>query len=350
MTTGGGFPAHGLAACHTLLSMTNEENAYDTCARLREAPAMVFVIPCYNEEAALHVTAGVLKSKLQDLKDAGQIASDSSVVFVDDGSADKTWDVITSLHNECPDMFHGVKLAHNRGHQNALFAGLMHALHLNVDAAVSMDADLQDDPNAVDGMVAAYREGAEIVYGVRDNRDTDTVFKRGTAHAFYSMMKWLGTETVPDHADYRLMSRAALQALSQYRESNLFLRGLVPSLGFKTAKVFYKRGTRVAGESKYPLKKMVSFAIEGVTSFSTKPLTMITGLGVFSVFVGVIMLVYTLISVFSGHAVAGWGSMMCSLWILGGFILLSLGVTGEYIAKIYLEVKARPRYIIEESL
>ncbi|MDU4038437.1 MAG: glycosyltransferase family 2 protein [Bifidobacterium dentium] len=330
--------------------MTNEENAYDTCARLREAPAMVFVIPCYNEEAALHVTAGVLKSKLQDLKDTGQIASDSSVVFVDDGSADKTWDVITSLHNECPDMFHGVKLAHNRGHQNALFAGLMHALHLNVDAAVSMDADLQDDPNAVDGMVAAYREGAEIVYGVRDNRDTDTAFKRGTAHAFYSMMKWLGTETVPDHADYRLMSRAALQALSQYRESNLFLRGLAPSLGFKTAKVFYKRGTRVAGESKYPLKKMVSFAIEGVTSFSTKPLTMITGLGIFSVFVGVIMLVYTLISVFSGHAVAGWGSMMCSLWILGGFILLSLGVTGEYIAKIYLEVKARPRYIIEESL
>lgn len=235
--------------------MTNEENAYDTCARLREAPAMVFVIPCYNEEAALHVTAGVLKSKLQDLKDAGQIASDSSVVFVDDGSADKTWDVITSLHDECPDMFHGVKLAHNRGHQNALFAGLMHALHLNVDAAVSMDADLQDDPNAVDGMVAAYREGAEIVYGVRDNRDTDTAFKRGTAHAFYSMMKWLGTETVPDHADYRLMSRAALQALSQYRESNLFLRGLVTSLGFKTAKVFYKRGTRVAGESKYPLKK-----------------------------------------------------------------------------------------------
>ena len=202
-------------------------------------------------------------------------------VFVDDGSSDKTWGVISSLHDESSDIFHGVKLAHNRGHQNALFAGLMCALESNVDAVISMDADLQDDPNAVDEMILAYRQGAEIVYGVRDNRDTDTAFKRGTAHAFYSMMKWLGTETVPDHADYRLMSRVALQALSQYRESNLFLRGLVPSLGFKTAKVFYKRGVRVAGESKYPLKKMISFAVEGVTSFSTKPLTMITGLGLF---------------------------------------------------------------------
>lgn len=197
-------------------------------------------------------------------------------------------------------VFHGVKLAHNRGHQNALFAGLMRALSLDVDAAVSMDADLQDDPDAVDAMVQEYMQGAEIVYGVRDNRETDTAFKRGTAHAFYALMKWLGTETVPDHADYRLMSRTALQALSQYKESNLFLRGLVPSLGFKTAKVYYKRGTRVAGESKYPLRKMVAFAVEGVTSFSTKPLTMITGLGLFSVFVGIVMLVYTLVSVFQG--------------------------------------------------
>ncbi len=341
---------YGLTVCHILLDMSNEQKTSDTCAELREAPTMAFVIPCYNEEDALQATASVLKSKLQALKDANQIASDSSVVFVDDGSSDKTWGVISSLHDESSDIFHGVKLAHNRGHQNALFAGLMCALESNVDAVISMDADLQDDPNAVDEMILAYRQGAEIVYGVRDNRDTDTAFKRGTAHAFYSMMKWLGTETVPDHADYRLMSRVALQALSQYRESNLFLRGLVPSLGFKTAKVFYKRGVRVAGESKYPLKKMISFAVEGVTSFSTKPLTMITGLGLFSVFVGIIMLVYTLVSVFSGHAVAGWGSMMCSMWILGGFILLALGITGEYIAKIYIEVKGRPRYIVEKMI
>ena len=309
---------------------------------MRREPTLAFVIPCFNEEAALHMTADVLKKKMIQLENSQAVARDSFVIFVDDGSHDKTWDVITSLHEKDPSLFRGVKLAHNRGHQNALFAGLMHALSMNVDAVVSMDADLQDDPNAVDDMVQEYLRGAEIVYGVRDNRETDTAFKRGTAHAFYSLMKWLGTETVPDHADYRLMSRAALQALSQYKESNLFLRGLVPSLGFKTAKVYYK--------SKYPLKKMVSFAIEGVTSFSTKPLTMITGLGLFSVFVGIVMLIYTLISVFSGHAVAGWGSMMCSLWILGGFILLALGIIGEYIAKIYLEVKARPRYIVETTL
>lgn len=330
--------------------MTHDMETNKRGVQMRREPTLAFVIPCFNEEAALHMTADVLKKKMIQLENSQAVARDSFVIFVDDGSHDKTWDVITSLHEKDPSLFHGVKLAHNRGHQNALFAGLMHALSMNVDAVVSMDADLQDDPNAVDDMVQEYLWGAEIVYGVRDNRETDTAFKRGTAHAFYSLMKWLGTETVPDHADYRLMSRAALQALSQYKESNLFLRGLVPSLGFKTAKVYYKRGTRVAGESKYPLKKMVSFAIEGVTSFSTKPLTMITGLGLFSVFVGIVMLIYTLVSVFSGHAVAGWGSMMCSLWILGGFILLALGIIGEYIAKIYLEVKARPRYIVEATL
>ena len=330
--------------------MTHDMETNKRGVQMRCEPTLAFVIPCFNEEAALHMTADVLKKKMIQLENSQAVARDSFVIFVDDGSHDKTWDVITSLHEKDPSLFRGVKLAYNRGHQNALFAGLMHALSMNVDAVVSMDADLQDDPNAVDDMVQEYLRGAEIVYGVRDNRETDTAFKRGTAHAFYSLMKWLGTETVPDHADYRLMSRAALQALSQYKESNLFLRGLVPSLGFKTAKVYYKRGTRVAGESKYPLKKMVSFAIEGVTSFSTKPLTMITGLGLFSVFVGIVMLIYTLISVFSGHAVAGWGSMMCSLWILGGFILLALGIIGEYIAKIYLEVKARPRYIVETTL
>ena len=313
-------------------------------------PRIAFVIPCYNEEEALHVTAGVLRKKVETLSAAHAISAESSIIFVDDGSADATWNEIEQLHQEAPELFHGVKLAHNRGHQNALFAGLMHALDIGVDAAISMDADLQDDPNAADEMIERFRNGAEIVYGVRDSRETDTAFKRNTAHAFYSVMRWMGTETIPDHADYRLMGANALRALAEYGETNLFLRGIVPSLGFRTDKVYYQRGVRVAGESKYPLKKMISFAIEGITSFSVKPLSMITGLGVLSVVVGVIMLIYTLASVFSGHAVAGWGSMMCSLWLLGGMILVSLGIVGEYIGKIYMEVKHRPRFIVEKTV
>lgn len=314
------------------------------------APRIVFVLPCYNEEAALQVTAGVLQEKLNSLIARGSIAADSSALFVDDGSADGTWRQIESLHAADHTLFHGIKLAHNKGHQNALLAGLMGALDMGADAAISMDADLQDDPNAVDEMIDRFREGAEIVYGVRNSRETDTAFKRGTAHAFYSVMKWMGTETIPDHADYRLMGAAALRALSQYGEENLFLRGIVPSLGFSHDKVYYQRGARVAGESKYPLKKMIAFAIEGITSFSVKPLAVITGLGVLSVLVGLVMLVYTLVSVFSGNSVAGWGSMMCSLWLLGGLILVSLGVIGEYIGKIYVEVKHRPRYIVEHQI
>lgn len=313
-------------------------------------PRIAFVIPCYNEEEALHVTAGVLRKKVETLSAAHAISAESSIIFVDDGSADATWNEIEQLHQEAPELFHGVKLAHNRGHQNALFAGLMHALDIGVDAAISMDADLQDDPNAADEMIERFRNGAEIVYGVRDSRETDTAFKRNTAHAFYSVMRWMGTETIPDHADYRLMGANALRALAEYGETNLFLRGIVPSLGFRTDKVYYQRGVRVAGESKYPLKKMISFAIEGITSFSVKPLSMITGLGVLSVVVGVIMLIYTLASVFSGHAVAGWGSMMCSLWLIGGMILVSLGIVGEYIGKIYMEVKRRPRFIVEKTV
>ncbi|KAA8826297.1 glycosyltransferase family 2 protein [Bifidobacterium myosotis] len=313
-------------------------------------PRIAFVIPCYNEEEALHVTAGVLRKKVETLSAAHAISAESSIIFVDDGSADATWNEIEQLHQEAPELFHGVKLAHNRGHQNALFAGLMHALDIGVDAAISMDADLQDDPNAADEMIERFRNGVEIVYGVRDSRETDTAFKRNTAHAFYSVMRWMGTETIPDHADYRLMGANALRALAEYGETNLFLRGIVPSLGFRTDKVYYQRGVRVAGESKYPLKKMISFAIEGITSFSVKPLSMITGLGVLSVVVGIIMLIYTLASVFSGHAVAGWGSMMCSLWLLGGMILVSLGIVGEYIGKIYMEVKRRPRFIVEKTV
>ncbi|WP_129902843.1 glycosyltransferase family 2 protein [Bifidobacterium pseudolongum] len=330
--------------------MSEEPTTVATPAEMRMPPRTMLVIPCYNEEPGLRTTAGELRRILRQLIDVHQIDARSCVLFVDDGSKDGTWGVIRALHNEDPELFHGLKLAHNKGHQNALFAGLMHALHSPADVAVSMDADLQDDPGAVGAMVEAWREGAEIVYGVRDSRETDTAFKRGTAHMFYALMKGLGTETVPDHADYRLMSHTALEALAQYHESNLFLRGIVPSLGFPTAKVYYKRGERVAGESKYPLRKMVAFAVQGITSFSTKPLSLITGTGIVSVIVGIAMLIYTLISVCSGNAVAGWGSMMCSLWILGGLILVALGIVGEYIAKIYIEVKARPRYIIEETI
>lgn len=315
-----------------------------------ESPRIVFVLPCYNEEAALHTTAKVLCDKVNSLVACGSVSADSSVLFVDDGSADATWAEIVRLHESEPNRFHGIKLAHNKGHQHALFAGLMHALDLHADAAISMDADLQDDPNAVDEMIKIFRAGTEIVYGVRNSRATDTAFKRGTAHAFYSVMRLMGTETIPDHADYRLMGANALKALAQYGEENLFLRGIVPSLGFSHEQVFYQRGTRVAGESKYPLRKMINFAIDGITSFSVKPLAAITGLGVLSVFVGLVMLIYTLVSVFSGHSVAGWGSMMCSLWLLGGLILVALGVIGEYIGKIYIEVKHRPRYIVERQV
>ena len=330
--------------------MTHDMEANGRGVQMRREPTLAFVIPCFNEEAALHMTADVLKKKMIQLENSQAVARDSFVIFVDDGSHDKTWDVITSLHEKDPSLFRGVKLAHNRGHQNALFAGLMHALSMNVDAVVSMDADLQDDPNAVDDMVQEYLRGAEIVYGVRDNRETDTAFKRGTAHAFYSLMKWLGTETVPDHADYRLMSRAALQALSQYKESNLFLRGLVPSLGFKTAKVYYKRGTRVAGESKYPLKKMLALAFNGISSFSVKPISMILGAGMIIVLLSILAAIYALISYCTGHVVPGWTSLILSIWFLGGIQLMAVGLVGQYIGKIYIEVKHRPRYNIEKVL
>ncbi|BDR53622.1 glycosyl transferase [Bombiscardovia nodaiensis] len=295
-------------------------------------------------------TASVLYEKLEALEGQSKIASDSFILFVDDGSVDQTWLEIEQLHSLHPQCMHGIRFAHNKGHQNAVYAGLMKALGMHVDAAISMDADLQDDPNAIEEMVMQYREGSQIVYGVRNNRDTDSAFKRGSAHSFYRLMNWMGAETIPDHADFRLMGQAALSALSQYNEVNLFLRGIVPSLGFQTSKVYYKRSKRVAGESKYPLKKMVSLAIEGLTSFSVKPLSFITALGGFSVVIGIIMFIYTIVSVSTGHAVAGWGSLMCSIWLLGGLILMCLGIVGEYIGRIYLEVKNRPRYIIEQEV
>lgn len=332
------------------VTVKTTESLNSGAGTVRKPPFLVMVVPCYNEEAVLPESSHIMCQKIDELVDAGDIREDSCIMFVDDGSKDATWSIIDKLHQEKPVRFHGAKLAHNKGHQNALLAGMTHAYDIGADVIVSMDADLQDDPNAINEMVNDYREGAEIVYGVRDNRDTDTAFKRGTAEMFYKVMNALGTETVPDHADYRLMSRKALTALLEYQEENLFLRGIVPSIGMNNAKVYYKRGTRQAGESKYPLHKMVSFAMEGITSFSTKPLTMITGLGMTVTLIGIIMVIYAIVEVCQGRSVAGWGSLMASLWFIGGFILVALGVIGEYIAKIYQEVKHRPRFIIEETL
>ncbi len=309
---------------------------------------LYIVVPCYNEEEVLPETARRLGDKLKSLMNAGKISPQSRALFVNDGSKDKTWEIITRLHGENP-LLCGVNLSRNRGHQNALLAGLMTAKD-RADMVISMDADLQDDVDAADAMVDKYLAGADIVYGVRSSRKTDTFFKRTTAEAFYRMMDLLGAETVFNHADYRLMSKRALEGLAQFKEVNLFLRGIVPMIGYPTDTVEYERGERFAGESKYPLKKMLSFALEGVTSLSVKPLRMITGLGFLVFFVSLIMIVYNVVRWATGNTVAGWASLACSVWFIGGLILLSLGVIGEYIGKLYMESKGRPRFIIQQVL
>ena len=309
---------------------------------------LYIVVPCYNEEEVLPETARRLGDKLRALMAAGKIGPLSRVLFVNDGSKDKTWEVITKLHREDP-LLCGADLSRNRGHQNALLAGLMTAKD-RADMVISMDADLQDDVDAADAMVDKYLAGADIVYGVRSSRKTDTFFKRTTAEAFYRMMDLLGAETVFNHADYRLMSRRALEGLSQFKEVNLFLRGIVPMIGYPTDTVEYERGERFAGESKYPLKKMISFALEGVTSLSVKPLRMITGLGFLVFLASLVMIVYNVVRWATGNTVAGWASLACSVWFIGGLILLSLGVIGEYIGKLYMESKARPRFLIRQVL
>ncbi len=306
------------------------------------------VIPCYNEQEVLHETSSRIRAKLEELIAQGKIDSDSRVVFVNDGSKDSTWDIIRSLHEE-NELFQGINLSRNMGHQNALLAGLMTVKDI-CDAAISMDADLQDDIGAIDEMVDKFNAGTDIVYGVRSRRATDTFFKRATAEGFYKLMNHMGANTVYNHADYRLMSRRALLALSEFGEVNLFLRGIVPMVGFTTDCVYYERAERFAGESKYPLRKMISFAIEGVTSLSTKPIKMITGLGFFIFFVSIVVLVYCLIRYFTGHTIQGWTTTVLSVWAIGGLIMISLGVIGEYIGKIYLETKNRPRFIIESYL
>ncbi len=306
------------------------------------------VMPCYNEREVLPTTSSLLRDKLHHLIEAGKISADSRIIFVNDGSRDATWDIIQSLHEE-DEIFQGINLSKNMGHQNALLAGLMTAKDL-CDAAISLDADLQDDINAIDEMVDKFNAGCDVVYGVRSARKTDTFFKRTTAEGFYKLMDSLGAKTVYNHADYRLMSKRALMGLAEFGEVNLFLRGIVPMIGYKSDVVYYERAERFAGESKYPLSKMLSFAIQGITSLSTKPIRLITDLGIFIFFVSIVVLIYSLIRYFTGNTIKGWTTTVLSVWAIGGLIMISLGVIGEYIGKIYLETKNRPRFIIESYL
>ena len=308
-------------------------------------PVVYFVIPCYNEEKVLPETEKRLTAKMESMISSGLADEKSRILFVDDGSKDATWELIDQ-YSEKNRLVSGIKLAHNRGHQNALLAGLMTAKD-SADCAISLDADLQDDVDALDKFVKKYTEGCDIVYGVRNKRDTDTFFKRTTALGFYKFMAMLGVDLVYNHADYRLMSRRALEALSEYKEVNLFLRGLVPLIGYRCDYVYYDRHERFAGESKYPLKKMLSFAVDGITSFSVKPLKIIFNLGIAVFLVSLIGVIWSLISHANGGA-ASWVPAVWSLWLLGGILLLCMGVIGTYIGKIYGEVKARPRYKIDK--
>lgn len=317
---------------------------------MEREPKIAIVVPCYNEEQALPLTLPVLKEILNRLSTEKKISADSYVLCVDDGSRDNTWNDIEKFHKENPGFVKGISLAHNRGHQYALLAGLMTVMD-HCDAAISIDADLQDDPEAICRMVDEFRNGAEIVYGVRSSRETDTWFKRTSAHGFYSFQKSMGLETIYDHADYRLMSNRALHLLSEYGERNLFLRGIIPMIGLKTATVNYARNPRVAGESKYPLGKMLSFSIDGITSFSARPMRWIFLTGLFILLADVLIALYVLGSyLFGATTLPGWTSLMLSVWFLGSLILISIGVVGEYIGKIFVEVKNRPRYAIGRSL
>ena len=306
---------------------------------------LYIVVPCYNEEEALPETSRRLREKMHGLIEAGKISDDSRVMLVNDGSTDRTWEMICAL-NEADKLFCGVSLSRNRGHQNALLAGLMTARDRS-DFTISMDADLQDDIDAVDKMIDKYYEGCEIVYGVRSSRQKDSFFKRFTAEGFYKLLSKLGGEVVYNHADYRLMSKTALNALSQYGEVNLFLRGIVPMLGYKTGTVEYERGERIAGESKYPLKKMLALAAEGITSLSSKPIRAVLWTGVASLMADFILLVVFIVQACLGLGFDGWKPLLLVMLLLGGFILVGLGVIGEYVGKIYLETKHRPSYFIE---
>lgn len=306
------------------------------------------VVPCYNEEEVLPETTKRLAIKMETLIKNKLISKESKVMYVNDGSKDKTWDIIKKINKE-NSLFVGINLSRNRGHQNALLAGLMTAKNY-ADVVISMDADLQDDINAIDGFLAEYEKGSDIVYGVRSKREKDTFFKKFTAEAFYKLMKKMGVDIVFNHADYRLMSRRSLEALEKFEEVNLFLRGIVPLIGYKSSTVMYERNERFAGESKYPLKKMLAFAFDGITSFSIKPIRMIFNVGIVMFLISLIIMIYSLIRYFGNDTVSGWTFTVISIWMIAGVQMFSLGIVGEYIGKIYSETKKRPRFIIAEEL
>ena len=309
---------------------------------------LYLVIPCYNEEEVLPETSKRLTAKLGAMIEMGLISQDSKIVFVNDGSKDHTWQLIRQYHEENP-MIQGINLSRNKGHQSALLAGLM-TVREYCDMAISMDADLQDDVDAIEQFVEKYYEGCEVVYGVRSERKTDSFFKRASAQSFYKLMLHMGVEIVYNHADYRLMSRRALDEMEGFKEVNLFLRGIVPLIGFQSGVVTYERHERFAGESKYPLKKMLNFAFDGITSFSVKPIRMVTTLGIIIFAISILMLIYFLITWCIGWTVPGWTSIVVSVWAIGGLQLLAIGIIGEYIGKIYMETKARPKFIVQEYL
>lgn len=309
---------------------------------------LYIVVPCYNEEEVLPETARQLHLKMEQLIQNKKISPKSRIVFVNDGSKDKTWSIISMLHKENP-LFQGILLSRNRGHQNALLAGLM-TVKSYCNMIISMDADLQDDINAIDEMIEKYYDGNEIVYGVRNNRKTDTIFKRCTAEGYYKTMQIFGVDMIPEHADFRLMSKRALDGLEQFQEVNLFLRGVVPMIGYQSDVVYYARKERFAGKSKYPLKKMLAFAWEGITSLSVRPIKMITILGTIVFLISIAMLIYSVIRHAMGATTIGWTSLVVSIWAIGGLQLLAIGIIGEYIGKVYLETKSRPKYIIQKYL
>ncbi len=315
---------------------------------MKQKPILYVVIPCYNEEEVLHETTKRMKEKMQNLIKTKKISDKSKVMYVNDGSKDKTWEIIKEIHEEEP-LFTGITLSRNRGHQNALLGGLMTAKEY-ADVVISMDADLQDDINAIDGMIDKYLEGCDIVYGVRSARKKDTIFKRITAEGFYKFMKILGVDCVYNHADYRLTSKRVLDEFSNFKEVNLFLRGMFPLVGFKSDIVYYERNERFAGKSKYPLKKMLNFAWDGITSFSVKPLRLICTLGFLILFVSIGIMIYSIIRKLTGNTVNGWTFLAISIWFIGGLQMISIGIIGEYVGKMYSETKQRPRYIISENL
>ena len=311
-------------------------------------PNLYFVLPCYNEEEILHQSAEKMLGLYHRLRGDSLIGEGSRILFVDDGSKDKTWDIICELHGKDP-VFHGIRLSRNKGHQTAIFSGMMHGLEMGADCVITIDADLQQDIEAVPAFLEKYRDGCDVVYGVRDSRDTDSFFKKTTATAYYKFMRLLGCNVIPQSADYRLLSAKALTALSGYKESNLFIRGIVPDMGFKSDTVYFHVSAREAGSSKYTLKKMANLALDGIASFSIRPIRFVVVLGAIVFVISIVMMVSTLIDHFSGRTVPGWSTLSISIWFLGSVQLMSIGIVGEYVGRTYMESKNRPRYFISEE-